>query len=117
MNMRDLSILKKILQEIDALERNISDIKTCKEFISDDKTKRASTMTLLNIGELAHHLSDELKKRNSHIPFKSITGLRNVAAHGYFSLSFKLIWSTIKESVPTFKLEVEKLLAGGGDDE
>ena len=46
MNTHDMSILNKILQEIDALERNTLDTKTCDEFLADDKTKRASAMTL-----------------------------------------------------------------------
>ena len=110
MNERDLTILKKILKEIDCLNNLTKDTKTFESFNADEKTKRSAVMTLINIGELVNHLSEEFKKAHRNIPFHAITGLRNVAAHGYLSLNFKLIWSTVKESIPEFKDNIEKFV-------
>jgi len=108
MKERDLTVLQKILKEILALEDIVRNIETFEEFESTEIHKRASVMTLLNIGELVHHLSLDFKRTHENIPFHAITGLRNVAAHGYLTLNFKLIWSTICESIPELK---ENLLA------
>jgi len=110
MRERDLAILKKVLKEIDCLNNLTNDTESFASFDADDKTKRASVMTLINIGELVRHLSKEFKGTHRDIPFHAITGLRNVAAHGYLTLSFKLIWSTIKDAVPELKSKIEKLL-------
>ena len=110
MKDRDLAVLKKILKEIECLARHTADCKTYEDFMSDDKTQRASVMTLINIGELTTHLSEEFKKSHTNIPFGAIKGLRNVAAHGYLTLNFKLIWSTIQESIPDLKLKIEKII-------
>jgi uncharacterized protein with HEPN domain len=68
-------------------------------FIADEKTKRAVCMTLINIGELVKLLTDDVKRGNSSIPWRSIAGLRDVTAHGYQTLRMEDIWETIKEII------------------
>ena len=110
MNRRDRTVLEKVLKEIDCLNELIKDTKTFEEFDADEKTKRSCVMTLINIGELVNHLSKEFKESRKDIPFHAITGLRNVAAHGYLTLNFKLIWSTAQNSIPEFKSQIKNLL-------
>ena len=66
-------------------------------------------MTLINIGELANHLSEYVAAQ-SRIPFRQIVGLRNRAAHGYLVLNFQMIWATVQDSIPTLKEEVLRLI-------
>jgi uncharacterized protein with HEPN domain len=82
MDRRDATILKKILEEVSVILNMIADY----DFITfncDEKTKRAVCMTLINIGELVKLLSDTLKNNNPAIPWRSISGLRDVTAHSY----------------------------------
>ena len=62
MDKRDETILNKILGEITYLE-SLTEMETYDEFEKDEKTKRATAMTLINIGELANHLSQEFMYR------------------------------------------------------
>jgi|GEM_PF-5708496 len=39
-----------------------------------------------------------------------IVSLRNVAAHGYSTLKFNLLWNIIREDIPALKIEIEKLV-------
>jgi len=57
-------------------------------------------MSLLQIGELAHHLTTEFTVKNSVIPWKSIIGLRNVVVHGYGQLDAETVWATLTDDVP-----------------
>ena len=107
--IKDTQILKKMLSEIDFLLDFVKN-ETLETIIDDEPKKRVVSMTLLNLGELAYHLSDDLVKSAKDIPFKSIINLRNKVAHGYHALDFSIIWLTIKDHVPTLKIEIGKLL-------
>ena len=102
-------MLEKIWSEASIIADFINDC-TCEIFIEDEKIKRAVCMTLINIGELVKLVSDELKQSNSSVPWRSIAGLRDVAAHGYMTLRMEDIWETVSEDLPTLKKQIEKLL-------
>lgn len=64
---------------------------TFEAFCEDEMLKRAVCMTVINIGELVKNLSDNCRNthsRNTHrgIPWKEITGFRDIAAHKYQTL-------------------------------
>jgi len=71
MNNKDMLVIKKILSEIEILEHLITGFDAAK-FIADERTKRAVCMTLINMGELAKNVSDDLKAVSTHVPWKSI---------------------------------------------
>jgi len=110
MERKDIIILKKILEEIKYLENMIKPIRTYEEFDGDDKTKRATAMTLINIGELAKHLSKNFQENQKDFPVRGAVDLRNVAAHGYHILRFKDIWTTVQESIPDLKSKIEVII-------
>ena len=80
------------------------------EFNADEKLKRATAMTLINIGELANHFSADFKQSQKDLPIRAMVDLRNVAAHGYHVLRFNDIWTTVKNSIPELKVKIERLL-------
>jgi len=57
-------------------------------------------MSLLQIGELSHHLTSEFIKTHADIPWKNIIGLRNVVVHGYGQLDMETVWTTIIADIP-----------------
>ena len=97
-----------MLEEIAFLQTAVKSV-TFESFMGDEEKKRAVSMTLINIGELARLLSDGLKSSAKDIPFKEITATRNIAAHGYHALNFEYIWDTVKISIPDLKLKIEGL--------
>ena len=109
MDRRDIIVLQKILKEIKVLEDSMKGF-DMESFIASEDKKRATSMTLINIGELTTHLTDKFKTSTNEIPFKQIKNLRNIAAHGYHSLNFDFIWNTVKAHVPNLKSKIEELL-------
>lgn len=109
MNSKDYQIIKKLLQEINIIEDMIKDF-TIEMFLADEKTKRAASMTLINIGELVKNLTDELKSNYNHIPWKAISGMRDIAAHKYLTIKMGDIWITLIHDIPYLKSELEKIL-------
>lgn len=109
MDKRDHVLLKKILSEANIISDLIIE-HDCESFVSDERTKRAVCMTLINIGELVKLLSDNLKREHFAIPWRSIAGLRDVTAHGYMTLRMEDIWETVNEDISILKQQIAEIL-------
>jgi uncharacterized protein with HEPN domain len=109
MDSRDEAVLKKLLEEVSIIGELIAG-SICDTFVSDEKTKRAVCMTLINIGEKVKLLSDSVKQGNPTIPWRSITGLRDVTAHGYQTLRMEDIWETVTVDIPLLQEQLQKML-------
>ena len=84
---KDKSIVKHILEHLEdifnAQKRFGNDSSI---FISDKDYFNSVCMSLLQVGELSHHLAPEFTKAHTDIPWKNIIGLRNIVVHGYGQL-------------------------------
>jgi len=117
MNNRDFQIIKKILSEIVVIEDIVEGF-DLEGFLSDEKTKRATCMTLINIGELVKNLTDEFKTTYDNIPWRGIAGMRDITAHKYQTLKMGDVWFTLENEIPRLKAELEmhKLGRNGTSD-
>jgi len=111
MESKNLQIINKILNEIAIINELTADM-NFELFLSDEKTKRATCMTLINIGELVKNLSDEFRLANAEIPWKAISGLRDITAHRYQTLRMEDIWNTIQTDIPVLNEQLMKLTSG-----
>ena len=109
MDSRDAAVLKKISEEAEIIASMIAGFKY-EAFIVDEKTKRAVCMTLINIGEMVKLLSDNVKRANPAVPWRSIAGLRDVTAHGYQTLRMIDIWETITKDIPPLLKQIGEIL-------
>ena len=78
--------------------------------INDDKTKDAVERNFEIIGEAAKNLTDDFRNKYSHIPFKKIAGMRDKLIHDYFGVDYEIIWKTIKEILPQFADDINKII-------
>ena len=109
MERRDTIILRKIVTEANIAVSMIRDY-TLEEFIEDEKTKRATCMTIINIGELVKTLSPEVRSANSHVPWKDIAGFRDIAAHKYQTLRMKDVYDTVRLDLPNLVRSISEIL-------
>lgn len=65
---------------------------------------------LLLIGEAANAVSEQTKAKISQIPWREVIGMRNQLIHGYFDISYKIIWSTVMNDIPQLISALEKTL-------
>jgi uncharacterized protein with HEPN domain len=86
--------IKDIFNAQERLGNNIS------VFMSDRVYFNAVCMSLLQIGELANHLSRKFIESHSDIPWRNIIGLRNIVVHGYGQLDAKKVWSAATDDLP-----------------
>ena len=71
----------------------------------------SACMSLLQIGELASHLTEEFAQTHADIPWRNIIGLRNVVVHGYGQLDSEIVWATIIDDIPELDLKCKKIIA------
>ena len=67
-------------------------------------------MTLINIGELVKNLDDDIRTHHKTIPWREISGMRDIAAHKYQTLKMERVWNTVIKDIPEFKKHLEKII-------
>ncbi len=109
MQHRDKVILIKITEEIKVAYDIVCE-SSFEEFNDSELMKRAICMTVINIGELVKNLSDDLRSKYNHIPWKFIAGFRDIAAHKYQTLKMKDVYKTVIEDFPELSGNIEEIL-------
>ena len=115
MKHRDYTIIKKIISEIDVAFSLLGDM-SLDEFQSDEKTKRAVCMTVINIGELVKNITDESRDKYKKLPWRVAAGFRDVAAHKYQTLQMGDVHSTVKEDFPVFSDQLKEIITNEIDE-
>lgn len=70
-------------------------------FESDVDYRNSVCMSLLQIGELAGHLSEDFRDSTKEtIYWPAIKGMRNVFAHDYGAIDYDRVWCTVIEDIP-----------------
>jgi uncharacterized protein with HEPN domain len=70
------------------------------EFLGDKKTIAAVSRSFEIIGEAVKKLPDSWTIVESEIPWRSIAGLRDMLAHGYFKVDDSVIWDSATVHLP-----------------
>ena len=105
---RNLQALQKMRKEAALIVSFISGM-DFGQFRRDEKTKRAVTQTLANIGELENVIDKDFKANYTQIPWPAIRKTRNIIAHDYISVNFETIWQTAAESIPELLALLEEV--------
>ena len=109
MQHRDFVILSKVLDELQIAVRMMANA-DFESFNRDEMLKRAVCMTVINIGELVKNLSDDMRTEYKHIPWKSIAGFRDIAAHKYQTLRMQDVYLTVTKDFPALQEEIKKIM-------
>lgn len=54
-------------------------------------------------------MSEDFKEKHSDIPWREITGLRNILIHEYFGIDLELTWITVTNSLPELKQKLSAI--------
>jgi uncharacterized protein with HEPN domain len=107
--IRDFSHFQKdIINSCEKINEYINP-HTFDSFVKDGKAYDAILMNFAIIGEAASHFSEEIKKNNQGIDWRTIIAMRNFLIHEYFEIDPKIIWQTAKENIPELLLLVQKM--------
>jgi len=109
---KDSGIIKHIVEHIEnALNTQKRFGSNYEAFVSDKDYFNSVCMSLLQIGELANHLTPEFTAKNIDIPWRNIIGLRNIVVHGYGQLDIETVWATLTDDMPELHQKCKKILA------
>ena len=81
------------------------------EFVSNDMIKDAVERNFEIIGEAVKNLSEDFRNKYPNIPFKQVAGMRDKLIHDYFGIDYEIVWKTIKDKLPEFNADIERLIA------
>ena len=81
------------------------------DFQKDEQKVLAVVRALEVIGEAARQIPRSLRNRNPDIPWRQITGMRNIVIHEYFGIDTEVIWKTVREDLPPLRSAVARVLA------
>jgi uncharacterized protein with HEPN domain len=108
--MRDAAErVRDILEAIAAIERYANRGKNT--FEKDELLQTWFLRHLQIIGEAAAALAEDVRALAPEVPWRKITGMRNVLVHGYFEIDADLVWDAATRDVPALKPAIERLAA------
>jgi len=73
------------------------------DFFEDKRTQQAVIMSLIIIGEAVTKIMDnyiEFSHAHAQVPWRSMRGMRNRIAHGYFDINLDVVWDTVQTALP-----------------
>ena len=98
---------------------------TKEAFLADKRTQSAVVMCLVIIGEAATKVMDQdaaFAQAHPSVPWRSMRGMRNRIAHGYFEINFDVVWETVRtalpallEQLPAVRADADNEAADGND--
>jgi uncharacterized protein with HEPN domain len=85
------------------------------EFMADKRSQSAVVMCFVVIGEAATKVMDQhpaFVLRHPEVPWRSMRGMRNRVAHGYFDINLDVVWDTVQSALPALLLQLPALRQG-----
>ena len=100
MNDRTKALLEHMLDDANDILSMTLEINSFDDFYTNMPIRKATVMSLLNIGELANRLPEDYTDSHSEIPWRMMVNLRNIAAHGYHTMNHSIVWEIVKDDIP-----------------
>lgn len=79
-------------------------------FLASPRDQDAILRQLTILGEAAKGVSAEFRGAHPEVPWKRITGFRDVAVHDYFHVDLEEVWRIVREDVPSLVGLLEPLV-------
>jgi uncharacterized protein with HEPN domain len=105
----DLVYLRHIVDSIKDIE--IYTVGGREEFFATKMIQDAVIRNLEIIGEAVKNLSPSFRGKHPDVPWKQISGLRDVLIHHYFGVDIDSVWLVVECRLPGLLQRLEALLA------
>jgi len=100
--------LEHILESINLIEKYVKD-KNKDDFLKSTQLQDAIIRRIEIIGEAIKNIPDSFRETYPIIPWKQITGMRDILSHQYFGVDLDLTWEVIKEDLPKLKKQITSI--------
>lgn len=103
------NILQHIRDEIAYLQESARDLSKA-DFLADETLKRAFVRSLEIIGEAVKQIPEEQRAEYDEIPWRAISGIREVLIHHYFGVDYDIVWDVIQTQLAPLGNVIDELL-------
>ncbi len=102
MTKKNISILEHMKTYCEDIMRSVERFGNEKAVFDADRDYRNSVcMSLLQIGELTGHLTEDFREETKNkIYWPAIKGMRNLFAHNYGAVDVERVWETVRSDIP-----------------
>ncbi len=101
--------LSDILESIEKIQEYLKSV-TREELLGKSILQDSVMRRLEIIGEATKNIPASLKEKYPEIPWRRISGLRDVLIHAYFGIDAERLWVIVKDDLPILKINVQKML-------
>ncbi len=105
-------VFEDILESISKI-REYTQAISLDEFRASSQVRDAVERRLEIIGEAAKKIPKNIRVRHPDVPWKKVTGMRDVLVHAYFSIRVERIWNTARQDLDALenavRTETEKI--------
>jgi len=85
------------------------------DFLTSSLVQDAVAYNFIIVGEAAGNVSESIRERHLEVPWKQMSGMRNILAHEYFRLSPEILWETATRDLPVVLPLVQDVLTAEWD--
>ncbi|HUD01808.1 MAG TPA: DUF86 domain-containing protein [Rhabdochlamydiaceae bacterium] len=109
MSSRDWAFrIQDILRAIDKIESFIKGM-TLSKFQKNELVIDAVVRNLEIIGEASKSIPIAVRRKYPDIPWNQMGGMRNILIHEYFGVDIKIVWRTVKKSLPILYKQLRQI--------
>ncbi|MBI5047635.1 MAG: DUF86 domain-containing protein [Deltaproteobacteria bacterium] len=80
------------------------------ELIKDELKIDAIVRNFEIIGEASSNVPQEIHAKYPFVEWRKIADFRNVLAHEYFGINYKIMWDIIKNKLPALQKDIQTIL-------
>lgn len=107
---RDVRVyLDDILESIEKIEGYTKNVSK-EEFNKNYQLQDAVLRRIAIIGEAVKSIPQDLKDKHPEIPWREISGMRDILIHEYFGVMLERVWNTIKKDLLKLKDKIKRLI-------
>jgi uncharacterized protein with HEPN domain len=107
---RDLSYLTDILEAAKQIQAFVNGVDK-EQFDGSALIQSAVIRQIEIIGEAAKRLSEGFRTAHSDIPWRQISGMRDILIHAYDHVDIDEVWNVADMSIPVLIKQIEPLIS------
>ena len=104
-----LLYLEDILESTDKIQNYVGDL-SYEDILQDKMRIDAIVRNFEIIGEASGKIPQEVRDKFPSVEWRKISNFRNVLAHEYFGIKYKIMWDIIKNKLPQLEKQIKAIV-------
>lgn len=103
------NVLKHIRDEIVYLQGSAHGLQKA-DFLADETLQRAFVRSLEVVGEAVKRIPEQQRAKYPEIPWRAISGMRDVLIHHYFAVDYDIVWDVVQTQLAPLGDAIDEML-------